>query len=306
MNRTPTRNRNNSNNGSNPPPLRRRRIDSNSSSMNVNVPEVTNNGLSFMERMQQEMRQRNRPRRESWQSSNSNSSGDRESWQGRNNSNINMQNMPSMKERTKTILFEKSPIVEKEHINISVNNPIDVYDFLELDTVSIDPFNLDKNIVVFKATNSYFQYNKSEIESDLDNVENIIFGCVSRKIGAPIIDDIDYDNPYYLLRGSANFAIPLSNIRALLISPYNVFEIKKTDRHLAHTTALESIIDIYPQGLLGQDVDIVSADHCQAGTERDVYELIPIKFEAKKGGKYRKVLSKRKRLLKKMRNTRKK
>ena len=293
MNRTPTRNRNNRNNYPNlPPPLRRRRINSNA---NANLPLAQ---ISFMERMQQEMRQANRPRRESWQNTSNNNSN--------NNNNANMPNIPSMKERTKTLLFEKSPIIEKEYINISVNNPIDVYDYEEGDTVLINPFDLDKKKVVFKATNSYFQYPKSQFESDLNNVENIIFECKSRKIGAPIIDDIDYDNPYYLLRGSGNFAIPLSNIRTLLISPYNVFEIKKTDKHLAHTTALESIIDVYPQGLLGQDVDIVSADHCQAGTDRDVYELIPIKFEPKKGGKYRKVLSKRKKSMKKVRNTRKK
>jgi hypothetical protein len=245
--------------------------------------------MSFMERMQQEMRQANRPRRESWQNNNNNNS----------NNNANMPNMPSMKERTKTLLFEKSPIVEKEHTNVSVNNPIDVFDYLEDDTLSINPFKLDKKIVVFKATNSYFQYPKSQFESDLNNVANIIFECKSRKIGAPVIDDIDYDNPYYLLRASGNFAISLTDIRTLLISPYNSFEIKKTDKRLAHSTALESIIDVYPQGLLGQDVDIVSADHCQAGTVRDVYELIPIKFEPKEGGK-------RKKSMKKVRNTRKK
>jgi hypothetical protein len=283
MNRTPTRNRNNRNNRSNPPPLRRRRINSNA---NINPPLAQ---MSFMERMQQEMRQANRPRRESWQNNSNNNS----------NNNANMPNMPSMRERTKIALFEKSPIVEKEHTNVSVNNRIDVFDYEANDTLSINPFKLDKKIVVFKATNSYFQYPKSQFESDLNDVANIIFGCKSRKIGAPVIDDIDYDNPYYLLRGSGNFAIPLSDIRTLLISPYNAFEIKKTDKRLAHSTALESIIDVYPQGLLGQDVDIVSADHCQAGTDREVYELIPIKFEPKEGGK-------RKKSMKKVRNTRKK
>ena len=153
MNRTPTRNRNNRNNYPNLPPLlRRRRINSNA---NVNLPVAQ---MSFMERMQQEMRQANRPRRESWQNS--------------SNNNANMPNMPSMRERTKIALFEKSPIIEKEYINISVNNPIDVYDYEEGDTVLINPFNLDKkkNIVVFKATNSYFQYPKSQFESDLNNV----------------------------------------------------------------------------------------------------------------------------------------
>ena len=67
-------------------------------------------------------------------------------------------------------------------------------------------------------------------------------------------------------------------------SKYNVFDIKKTSKHLSHTTSLESVIESGSTGLLGQEVNITSADHCQAGSSRDVYELIPIEFLARSGG----------------------
>ena len=190
-----------------------------------------------------------------------------------------------IKERTRAYILENSPIISKTDVKVRLNNnKIDVYDFEEVDTLELDPFNLDISKIVFKATNSYFQYPKSVFQEHITNMENIIFECKERKIGAPLVNDIVEEHPYYLLRGSSNFVIPLGDIRMLLETSINTFEIKKTNKHLAHTTALESIISSYPYGLLDQQIDIVSADHCQAGTERDVYELIPIVFEAKSGG----------------------
>jgi hypothetical protein len=199
------------------------------------------------------------------------------------NARINNHNR-TIKERTIAYLLQKSQIKLKEPKVISSENKIEVYDFIEAETIEVNPFNLSEDNIVFKANNSYFQYQKSLFQEHLTNVENIIFECKTRKIGAPRVEDVVEENPYYLLRGSANFLIPLGDMRMLLESPFNVFEIKKTSKHLVHTTGLESIISKPPHGLLGQEVDITSADHCQAGTERDVYELIPIVFEEKNGG----------------------
>jgi len=244
-------------------------------------PPVANNGLSFFERMQRlQTRDRN---------------------DNRNDNRNNITNLPIrplqqnvinytneynrpnerrilVKETTLQHLLEKSPSIEKEAIEISVNPSIAVYDFEEADNTDVNPFALDNNNIVFKATNTYFQYPRELFEQQIQSMENIIFECKEKKLGAPMIDDIEYEIPYYLLRATGNFIIPLGDIRMILTSIYNVFEIKKTHKHLAHTTAIESIIHTYPYGLLDQEIDIISADHCQAGTERDVYELIPIKF----------------------------
>ena len=72
---------------------------------------------------------------------------------------------------------------------------------------------------------------------------------------------------------------------------YGAYELKKTDKHLAHTASYDSVLKDYTGiGLRGrhQQVDIMSADHCQAGSDRDVYELIPIRFVPKIGGRKQK------------------
>jgi len=197
-----------------------------------------------------------------------------------------LQNIPTneKKRKVKNDLMNFSEIVEKEPIQIHTNSKIEVYDFEENDSLELDPFNLDRNNIVFKASNSYFQYPKTLFETHLDNVENMIFECDRRLDFAPLVSQIWYESPYYLLRATGNFAIPLRDIRMILNSSINVFDIKKTTKHLSHTTSLESVLLEGSTGLLGQEVNIMSADHCQAGSSRDVYELIPIQFLPKRGG----------------------
>ena len=177
-----------------------------------------------------------------------------------------------------------SKIIEKETIIVHVGSTIEVYDFEENETLELNPFNLDNSKVIFKAKNTYFQYPKSIIQQHFDNLENIVFDCDRKFDFAPLLSQIWFDSPYYLLRATGNFLIPLGDIRTVLNSSINVFDIKKTSKHLSHTTSLESVIESGSTGLLGQEVNITSADHCQAGSSRDVYELIPIEFLARSGG----------------------
>ena len=199
---------------------------------------------------------------------------------------IPVQNIPVDKRKeVREYLLGLTPLIKKNSINVSVDSKINVYDFEENETLELDPFNLNNSNVVFKAVNSYFQYPKTIFKQHIDNVENIIFDCRARKDFAPLIDEVYYNRPYYLLRGSGNFLLPLNDLIMLLDSSINVFEIKKTSIHLAHTTSLESILVEGSTGVLGQEVDISSADHCQAGSSRDVYEIVPVQFVPKsKGG----------------------
>jgi hypothetical protein len=205
-----------------------------------------------------------------------------------NDNNNNNNNLPNInttlikKQSTKAHLLEKSPIIEKNKSNISFHDYIEVYDYESLESLEVNPLNIDKEKVIFKASNSYFQYPKELFGQHIELMDNILFECKLQKQGAPIIDDIKYDVPYYLLRGSGNFVIPLSDILYILSLDHRAYEIKKTDKHLTYTTALESVLDDIVDGetygLLGQSIDIMSADHCQSGTSRDVYELFPIEF----------------------------
>jgi hypothetical protein len=179
-----------------------------------------------------------------------------------------------------TMLTEQEKIINiKNPKHIKVDNTISVYDFIEVETLEINPFVYDPDNIYFKANNFYFRYSRNEILNHLGSQQNIIFECNKVLQGAPYIKDVDFNSPYYLLRANGNFAIPYSEMAQTINNKkWFAYELHKT-KHLPHTSAVESIVfDYTGKGLLRQQVDIMSADHCQAGTDRDVYELTPILF----------------------------
>lgn len=274
-------------------PLRRARarryLNNNNNENNNNVAgippriqRVENNGLSFAERMAQaQSRASNIP--------------------SHNNDNVSVEEYPinniaTQREVLPTIVeeeeidFSRTAVMRiKNPISIHASNPLKVYDYGEVDEVDVNPFELDDSMLVFKAANFYFQYPKEIFAEDLRKNENLIFECKTKLQGAPYRENLHFDKPYYLLRASGNFAISYGDMLQATEMSYGAYELKKTEKHLAHTASYDSILKDYTgTGLRGQMVDIMSADHCQAGSDRDVYELIPIKFLPKVTGGRRK------------------
>ena len=294
-NRTPNRGQRNFTNSTRLP-LRRARArrnlnnnESNNDNNPVGIPpriQRVENGLSFAERIAQAQR--------ASQASNIPS---------QNNNNVSVEEypinniatqrepLPNIIEEEEEIDFSRTAVMRiKQPTTIYVNNVLKVYDYGEVDEVDVNPFELDDTMLVFKATNFYFQYPKEVFVEDLRKNENLIFECKTKLQGAPYRENLHFDTPYYLLRASGNFAISYGDMLQATEMSYDAYELKKTDKHLSHTVSYDSVLKDYTgTGLRGQMVDIISADHCQAGSDRDVYELIPILFIPKvSGGRRRK------------------
>lgn len=163
-------------------------------------------------------------------------------------------------------------------IKVSEETTIKVFDYMEGEEITVNPLAIPKNIVVFKTSDEfYFQYPKEVLLEDLNNNQNIVFKCREMKRLAPYKSEVFTDKPYYLLRGPWNFAIPMSDIVQTVDLTHPAYELRKID-HFDFTTSYDSVIIEYPKGFRGRNVNVGSADHCQEGTGRDVYELIPLEF----------------------------
>jgi len=264
-------------------PLRRARTRRYINNNDVRIQRVENNGLSFAERMAQAQR--------ASQASNIPSQNNNVSVEEYPINNIAAQREPLPNLNVEEeIDFSRTAIMRiKQPVSIHVNNLLKVYDYGEVDDVDVNPFELDDTMLIFKAANFYFQYPKEVFVEDLRKNENLIFECKTKLQGAPYRENLHFDTPYYLLRASGNFAISYGDMLQATEMSYGAYELKKTDKHLAHTASYDSVLKDYTgTGLRGQQVDIMSADHCQAGSDRDVYELIPIKFLPKVDGGRRK------------------
>ena len=167
-------------------------------------------------------------------------------------------------------------------IKLSSNN-IKVYNIYEADEVSKTIKNIsdDKENIYFKAGETVFNLPRSY----LTEKSNIYYECHKILSGAPYKKNVKIEEPYILIRGTGNYLVSQSEINNLLNSSINMFSLEKTNKILSYVSSRGSIMISYNgRGLNGRDVDITSADHCQEGSQREVYKLIPIEFSLTGGG----------------------
>ena len=195
-----------------------------------------------------------------------------------NEENVILQNNPFQQDLT-------IPHFEVEYkmlpsVNVKANE-IEVFDLLMGESTNINVNNLDKDLLYFKSKDSYSSLPVEHIETDINTNQNIFFKCNKELIGAPRVSNVDYDTPYYLLRLNGNFLVSYSDMYNVL-NHGNVYELKKAG-HASHVASYESVIKSanangYPLSFTGERVNIVSADHCQDGSAREIYTLKIVNF----------------------------
>jgi len=192
--------------------------------------------------------------------------------------------------------------------DVSVSVPLQVFDAYEAGDVSLtlEEIAADTEHLYFKKGNSFLRISREYIQSTIDDYSGIFFECNKELTGAPRIDDIYPDTAYILLRSAAQYLVRFSDIVKAIANPSaQVFELSRL-RALENVATFASVMrpatrnNYNPMNYAGREVDIVSADHCQGGSKRDVYALAPIVLKVSattKGGrrnKHRKTVLKTK------------
>jgi len=219
-----------------------------------------------------------------------------------NEENVENENLPNNPHFTQAQPHFHVEYKALPSVNVKADE-IEVFDLLMGESNKINVHNLDKETLYFKSKDSYSSLPIDNIAADINTNQNIFFKCNKELRGAPRITNIDYDTPYYLLRLNGNFLVSYSDIYNIL-NHGHVYELKKVG-HATHVASYESVIKStnasgYPLSFTGQQVNIVSADHCQDGSAREIYTLKIVNFikpprrsmrlaakTAKKGGSHK-------------------
>ena len=164
--------------------------------------------------------------------------------------------------------------------SLIVDSNIVVYDVYEAGEISllINQIKEDRQNIYFKFAQSFFRVPRQNLENGMkDDFSNIIFSCTSPKAGALRITNINKEEPYYLIRGPGNYTVRLSQFSALLQQvDTNCFELI-SDGQLKYVGSFNSILrGSNFMNFSGREVNIVSADHCQEGSNRELFKLIPL------------------------------
>lgn len=162
-----------------------------------------------------------------------------------------------------------------------------IMDFITLEETNITDY--DDSYMIFKIGDSYFARTKESIRKDIDDEDGdrILFECRGELHGAPTRDQIHGDQRYFVLSGNGNYVVPLDQILGALNHPTNTFEIVGPMREMGFVASYSAIIVDGDIGFKRRPVNIVSRDHCQADTAKQLYEIHPLLLSAAVGGSRR-------------------
>lgn len=147
-----------------------------------------------------------------------------------------------------------------------------VFDFEEGEDVPILQLLSKMGNIVFKAKDSYFTLPADRLYDAMDDESQVRYKCNAKLDGAPFVDQVDMMNPYYYIQGNGNFIVSLAQLNSGL-HEYKILELVETEETLEYVASANSVQTTPGVNRLGNDVNIVSADHCQAGTQQKVFKL---------------------------------
>lgn len=153
------------------------------------------------------------------------------------------------------------------------------------------------NAVIFHLKDQVFGTLRDELRRRYEDKSAIRYEC-KRQLGLMVTpNDVVIETPYYAMNVPFPIYIPVSQFQQILNSTHKRWKLVETGK-LPYTTSRAMVGRPDGTNIDGQDMDAVSADHCQAGTDKPVFSVTPAEM-IHSGGKRktRKRKSKRRRTI---------
>lgn len=186
-----------------------------------------------------------------------------------------------------------------EAIEVNYTEMPAAYDLLEMEDTPLFDLVTSGEKMIFKAKNLYFSTDLIPLRAAMKDKSSTFYECKKELDGAPYTKDVYMDTPYFRLSLNGNFTVPENQLQSALESKYSIFELVPSDKKLDFVSAFNSVQISPGVDGLGNQVDIMSADHCQKGSQQVTYTLKAVKMVKKKsGGKRRNTYRKGKKHMK--------
>jgi hypothetical protein len=163
--------------------------------------------------------------------------------------------------------------------------PAEVYDpYMASDISTSEYVAEDKGNAVFIVGAGASGYPKEQLVKDYIDGSAIVYQC-SKQMGLMVTpNDVIMDAPYYKIKmGQGNFLVPLDQFMVVLQTNHQLFQLSEL-KTLEFTAGRAAITIDGSYTIDRAPLNLVSMDHCTAGTTKKVYSITPVKAAAT-GGK---------------------
>jgi len=180
-------------------------------------------------------------------------------------------NAPPRRNMNRKMLLKPEYSVEIEEVSVKYEGQT-VRDLTDLEDKTLMTLMCDRENLLVKSSSAFLIFYRTRIEMEVVSGTSIRYECLHQLSGAPYKTDVKLDEEYVLLRGEATFLVRLDEL-AMAMAKYAVIELVDSGKTLTHSASRASVQDTPGRNLDGRGVDIVSADHCQDGTDKRVYKI---------------------------------
>jgi uncharacterized protein YjbI with pentapeptide repeats len=169
---------------------------------------------------------------------------------------------------------------------------VNVYDFVDGEILKKD---VDDDNVIFYIENQYqgISYPRDNLEQAYDDRSSLFVSCSGISQSAVNIANVKPNILYFRINLTMTVFVSIDSIKDLLVSKHKEWYIKRTEVEEEFISSIEVVYDRGEMNIFGEELNIVSRDHCQSGTNQIISVLSPVTLVLQGGGMSKKRFRKR-------------
>lgn len=152
---------------------------------------------------------------------------------------------------------------------------VNVYDFVDGEILKKD---VDDDNVIFYIENQKqgISYPRDNLEQAHDNRSSIFVSCKNQSLNAVNIGIVKPNVLYFRINLTMTVFVSIDSIKDLLVSKHKEWYIKRTEVEEEFISSIEVVYDRGEMNIFCDELNIVSRDHCQSGTNQIISVLSPV------------------------------
>ena len=152
-----------------------------------------------------------------------------------------------------------------------------VYDFVEGEIKKKD---VDDENVIFYIENQKqgISYPRRNLQDAYNDRSSIFVSCKNQSLNAVSVGNVKPNILYFRINLTVSVFVSINSIKDLLVSRHKEWYIRRTEVEEEFIASIEVVYDRDETNIFGDELNIVSRDHCQSGTAQKISILSPVEF----------------------------
>lgn len=167
-----------------------------------------------------------------------------------------------------------------------------VYDFVEGEIKKKDVN--DENVIFYIENQKQgISYPRENLLKAYNDRSSIFVSCKNQSLNAVSVDNVKPNILYFRINLTISVFVSINSIKDLLVSDHKEWYIRRSEEEEEFIASIEVVYDRDEMNIFGEELNIVSRDHCQSGTAQKISVLSPVEFILGGGKTTRKCKKKR-------------